>query len=71
MPVMDGISASKIIQQMVDEKKVNEKMAIIILSAHSKETVMFEIEKLKVVKKFVQKPLTRCKLKSILRDYYS
>ena len=71
MPVMDGISASKIIQQMVDEKKVNEKMAIIILSAHSKETVMFEIEKLQVVKKFVQKPLTRCKLKSILRDYYS
>ena len=51
-------------------EEVTEKVNVIILSAHSKETVWYQIEMLTVVKRFVQKPLTRRKLKSILQDYY-
>ena len=70
MPVMDGIQACKIIEKMIIDKELTEKVNVIILSAHSKETVWYQIEKLTVVKRFVQKPLTRRKLKSILQDYY-
>ena len=70
MPVMDGIQACKIIEKMIIDKELTEKVNVIILSAHSKETVWYQIEMLTVVKRFVQKPLTRRKLKSILQDYY-
>ena len=70
MPIMDGIQACKIIQEMFQQGQINQKVSVIIVSAHSKETVIHQIEKLTVVKKFVQKPLTKRKLKSILQEYY-
>ena len=70
MPVMDGIQACRIIQELVDKKEINTKVSVLILSGHSKETVWYHMEKLSVVKRFVQKPLTRKKLKNILQDYY-
>ena len=70
MPIMDGIQACKIIQEMFHQGQINQKVSVIIVSAHSKETVIHQIEKLTVVKKFVQKPLTKRKLKSILQEYY-
>ena len=70
MPIMDGIQACKIIQEMYQQGQVNQKVSVIIVSAHSKETIIHQIEKLTVVKKFCQKPLNRKKLKSILQEYY-
>lgn len=70
MPIMDGIKASTIIDKMVKEKKINEKLVIIIVSAHAKETFEGQLNQLNVVKKFIQKPLTRKKLKTILQEYY-
>jgi CheY-like chemotaxis protein len=70
MPIMDGIQACKIIQEMYQQGQVNQKVSVIIVSAHSKETIIHQIEKLTVVKKFCQKPLNRKKLKSILHFFY-
>ena len=70
MPVMDGIQACKLIEEKLKNGYVNDKLTIVIVSAHSKETVMSQIDNLTCVKKFVQKPLARKKLKAILQDYY-
>ena len=70
MPVMDGIQACKLIEEKLKNGQVNDKLTIVIVSAHSKETVMSQVNNLTCVKKFVQKPLARKKLKSILQDYY-
>ena len=70
MPVMDGIQACKLIEEKLKNGHVNDKLTIVIVSAHSKETVMSQIDNLTCVKKFVQKPLARKKLKAILQDYY-
>jgi CheY-like chemotaxis protein len=70
MPVMDGIQACKAIEKKYQNGELNQKLAVVIVSAHSKETVMSQIDNLTVVKKFVQKPLAKKKLKEILQDYY-
>ena len=70
MPVMDGLEASQKIENLVNEGKVNKKIIIIIISAHSFESIQEQINKINIIKKFIQKPVTRKKIQSVLSDFY-
>ena len=70
MPVMDGLEASQKIENLVNEGKVNKKIIIIIISAHSFESIQSQINNIHIIKKFIQKPITRKKLQSVLSDFY-
>ncbi len=70
MPIMDGLQASQKIENLVNEGKVNKKIIIIIISAHSIESIQSQINNIHIIKKFIQKPITRKKLQSVLSDFY-
>ena len=70
MPIMDGLQASQKIENLVNEGKVNKKIIIIIISAHSFESIQEQINKINIIKKFIQKPVTRKKIQSVLSDFY-
>ena len=70
MPIMDGLQASQKIENLVKEGKVNKKIIIIIISAHSIESIQSQINNIHIIKKFIQKPITRKKLQSVLSDFY-
>ena len=70
MPIMDGLQASREIEKLVNEKKVNKNLIIVIISAHSQESIQEQIKNISIIKRFIQKPLTRKKLQSILSDFY-
>ena len=70
MPIMDGIKASKKIENLINEGKVNKKLIIIIVSAHSQESIQQEMNSISIIRKFIQKPITRKKLQTVLTEFY-
>ena len=67
MPVMNGVEAMKNIQNNlngIDNYKV------IVVSAHSYESVKNELKDINIINKFVQKPLNKKKLEEILNEFY-
>ena len=70
MPIMDGLQASREIEKLINEKKVNKNLIIVIISAHSQESIQDQMSNISIIKRFIQKPLTRKKLQSILSDFY-
>lgn len=69
MPVMDGLEACKHIEEMVKAKEINPNIVVIIISAHPPDIIHSGNLHYQVVKNFFKKPLSRCKLKGILKDY--
>ena len=70
MPIMDGIKASKKIESLINEGKVNAKLIIVIVSAHSQESIQEQMNSISIIKKFIQKPITRKKLQTVLSEFY-
>jgi CheY-like chemotaxis protein len=70
MPIMDGIEASEKIQTMIEKKEINYFPNIIIVSAHNVEDVINKTKKIKIVKEFIPKPVSKVKIKDILDKYY-
>jgi len=70
MPIMDGLQASREIEKLINEKKVNKNLIIVIISAHSQESIQDQMSNISIIKRFIQKPLTRKKLQSVLSDFY-
>ena len=70
MPIMDGLQASKKIENLVNEGKVSKKLIIIIISAHSQESIQDQMNNISIIKRFIQKPITRKKIQSVLSDFY-
>ena len=66
MPVMNGVEAMKNIQNNCDGKKYN----IIVVSAHSYESVKNELKDINIINKFVQKPINKKKIEEILNEFY-
>jgi YesN/AraC family two-component response regulator len=66
MPVMNGVEAMKNIQNSCDGKKYN----IIVVSAHSYESVKNELKDINIINKFVQKPINKKKIEEILNEFY-
>ena len=70
MPIMDGIKASKKIESLINEGKVNKRLIIVIVSAHSQESIQQQMNSISIIKKFIQKPITRKKLQTVLSEFY-
>ena len=70
MPIMDGLQASKKIENLVNEGKVSKKLIIIIISAHSQESIQDQMNNISIIKRFIQKPITRKKIQGVLSDFY-
>ena len=70
MPIMDGIKASKKIESLINEGKVNKRLIIVIVSAHSQESIQQQMNCISIIKKFIQKPITRKKLQTVLSEFY-
>ena len=72
MPVMDGIKAAKKIQEMIDNKEINENIKIVFVSGNidgaDLEKSLLEIN---CVKECLQKPVHISKYKKILEKYYN
>jgi len=67
MPVMNGVEAMKNIQNNLNGK---DHYKVIVVSAHSYESVKNELKEINIINKFVQKPLNKKKLEEILNEFY-
>ena len=67
MPVMNGVEAMKNIQNNLNGK---DNYKVIVVSAHSYESVKNELKDINIINKFVQKPLNKKKLEEILNEFY-
>jgi CheY-like chemotaxis protein len=66
MPVMNGVEAMKNIQNSSEGKNYK----IIVVSAHSYESVKNELKDINIINKFVQKPINKKKIEEILNEFY-
>ena len=71
MPVLDGIKAAKKIQEMIDNKEINENIQIIFISGNIDGSKLEEsLLQIKCVKECLQKPVRLEKYQKILEKYY-
>ena len=70
MPIMNGLEAAKKIQEMIDNKEINDDLKIIIVSAHIEENLLNELKHIKCICEEVNKPLKKCKLEELLNTFY-
>ena len=71
MPVLDGIKTARKLQEMIDNKEINENIQIIFISgnidgAELKESLL----KINCVKECLQKPVKIDKYQKIFEKYY-
>ena len=71
MPILDGIKTAKIIQEMIDNKEINENVQIIFVSGNIDGNELKEsLLKIYCVKECLQKPVRIDKYQKILEKYY-
>lgn len=68
MPVMKGDEASKQIEKIYESH--NEKVSIVVVSAHENEEVATILSQIKCIKHFVPKPPNKRAIEEILQKYY-
>ena len=72
MPIMDGIKTAHKVQEMIDNKEINEEVKIVFISGNidgaDLEKSLLEI---KCVKECLQKPVMIAKYQKILEKYYN
>ena len=71
MPVLDGIKTAKKIQEMIDNKEINENINIIFISGNIDGNELKEsLLKINCVKECLQKPVRIDKYQKIFEKYY-
>ena len=71
MPVLDGIKTAKKIQEMIDNKEINENIQIIFVSGNIDGNELKEsLLKIYCVKECLQKPVRLDKYQKIFEKYY-
>ena len=71
MPVLDGIKTAKKIQEMIDNKEINENTQIIFVSGNiDGKDLKDSLLKINCVKECLQKPVRIDKYQKILEKYY-
>ena len=71
MPVLDGIKAAKKIQEMIDNKEINEKTQIVFVSGNiDGNDLKNSLLQIKCVKECLQKPVKIDKYQKIIEKYY-
>ena len=72
MPVMDGIKTAKKIQEMIDNKEINENIKIIFISGNiDGSDLQNSLLQIKCVKECLQKPVQIAKYQKLLEKYYN
>ena len=72
MPVMDGIKAAKKIEEMIDNKEINENTKIVFVSGNiDGADLQKSLLEIKCVKECFQKPVQIAKYQKILEKYYN
>ena len=71
MPVLDGISTAKKVQEMIDNKEINENIKIIFISGNiDGEKLKNSLLQMDCVKECLQKPVRIDKYQKIIEKYY-
>jgi CheY-like chemotaxis protein len=71
MPVLDGIKAAKKIEEMIDNKEINENTQIVFVSGNiDGNDLKNSLLKIKCVKECLQKPVKIDRYQKILEKYY-
>ena len=71
MPVLDGIKAAKKIQEMIDNKEINENTQIVFVSGNiDGNDLKNSLLQIKCVKECLQKPVKMDRYQKILEKYY-
>jgi len=70
MPNMNGLEASKKIQELCSNKIIKGPMHIIMVSAHGSNEMMEKIKNYPIIKKFIQKPARKSAIENVLNDFY-
>ena len=72
MPVMDGIKAAKTIQEMIDNKEINENTKIVFISGNiDGADLQKSLLEINCVKECLQKPVQITKYEKLLEKYYN
>ena len=72
MPVMDGIKAAHKVQEMIDNKEINENVKIIFISGNiDGEELQKSLLEINCVKECLQKPVQIAKYQKLLEKYYN
>ena len=72
MPVMDGIKAAKTIQDMIDNKEINENTKIVFISGNiDGADLQKSLLEINCVKECLQKPVQISKYEKLLEKYYN
>ena len=72
MPVMDGIKAAKTIQEMINNKEINENVKIVFISGNiDGADLKKSLLAINCVKECLQKPVQISKYQKILEKYYN
>ena len=72
MPVMNGIKAAKAIQEMVDNKEINENTKIVFISGNiDGADLQKSLLEINCVKECLQKPVQIAKYEKLLEKYYN
>jgi len=71
MPVLDGISTAKKVQEMIDNKEINENIKIIFVSGNvDGKNIKNQLLQMNCVKECLQKPVRIDKYQKIIEKYY-
>ena len=71
MPIMDGIKAAKKIQEMIDNKEINENVQIVFISGNiDGEELQKSLLEIGCVKECLQKPVQISKYEKIIEKHY-
>ena len=71
MPVLDGITTAKKVQEMIDNKEINEDIKIIFVSGNiDGENLKNSLLQMDCVKECLQKPVKIDKYQKIIEKYY-
>ena len=71
MPVLDGIKAAKKIEEMIDNKEINENTQIVFVSGNiDGNDLKNSLLQIKCVKECLQKPVKMDRYQKILEKYY-
>jgi two-component SAPR family response regulator len=69
METVDGIEASKKIQEIAKQNNYDN-LSIIVISAHDSETFKSQLGGISIVKEFVPKPFKKTKIEELINQYY-
>ena len=71
MPVLDGISTAKKVQEMIENKEIDSDIKIVFVSGNiDGEEIKNSLMQIECVKECLQKPVGIDKYRKILEKYY-